>query len=85
MYPVPGHLAYAVLGKRYFNIDWIPVIAGAMLPDLIDKPLDDIFHITPYGRYMMHSLLGMAVCVSLRIISLAGGSRFPILSAIWGI
>jgi len=61
LYPVPGHLAYCLLGKRYFNVDWIPVIAGGMLPDIIDKPLNDVFHLTPYGRYAMHSLFGFAV------------------------
>ncbi len=38
------------------------MIVGGMLPDLIDKPMDDIFHITPYGRYAMHSLTGLIVC-----------------------
>ncbi len=61
MYPVPGHLAFSILGARYFNADLIPVIAGGFLPDLIDKPLNDIFYITPYGRCPMHSLLGVAV------------------------
>lgn len=61
MYPIPGHLAFSVLGNRYCNAAWVPVIVGAMLPDLIDKPLNDVFHLTPYGRYAMHSLFGLAV------------------------
>lgn len=60
MYPVPGHLAYSILGNRYFLADWIPVLIGGILPDLIDKPLNDILLITPYGRYAMHSFAGLA-------------------------
>lgn len=65
MYPVPGHLAVSVVGKRYFNIGWIALLAGTFLPDLIDKPLNDIFHITPYGRCIMHSLAGLAAVTML--------------------
>jgi hypothetical protein len=61
MYPIPGHLAFSVLGNRYLKAEWIPVIVGAFLPDLIDKPLNDVFHITPYGRYAMHSLFGLGI------------------------
>ncbi|MBN2329589.1 MAG: metal-dependent hydrolase [Candidatus Omnitrophica bacterium] len=61
MYPVPGHLAFSILGNRYFHADWIPVIIGGILPDIIDKPLNDLFHITPYGRYAMHSFFGLFV------------------------
>ncbi|RJP21217.1 MAG: metal-dependent hydrolase [Candidatus Omnitrophota bacterium] len=61
LYPVPGHLAFSLLCHRYFNVELISVIVGGLLPDLIDKPLDDLFHITPYGRYAMHSLTGLAI------------------------
>lgn len=61
MYPIPGHVAFSILGNRYFQADWIPVLIGGIMPDLIDKPLNDIFLITPYGRYAMHSFLGLAV------------------------
>ncbi|MFB3786486.1 MAG: metal-dependent hydrolase [bacterium] len=56
MYPVPGHVALAMLGNRYGKADWIPVLIGGLLPDLIDKPLNDILQWTPHGRYAMHSL-----------------------------
>lgn len=61
MYPIPGHTAFSVLGNRYFQADWIPVLIGGVLPDLIDKPLNDVFFWTPYGRYAMHSLAGCAI------------------------
>ncbi len=65
MYPVPGHLALSILGNRYFQAEWVPVILGAFMPDLIDKPLNDIFYLTPYGRYAMHSLAGLAAAVGI--------------------
>ncbi len=71
MYPVPGHLAFSLLCHRYLNADLIALIAGAFLPDLIDKPLNDIFYITPYGRYAMHSLTGL-VAVSLIVYFIFG-------------
>jgi len=61
MYPVPGHVALAILGNRYLKADWLPVLIGGLLPDLIDKPLNDIFHWTPHGRYAMHSLTAVVV------------------------
>jgi hypothetical protein len=60
LYPIPGHTAFSILGNRYFQADWIPVLIGGILPDLIDKPLNDVFLWTPYGRYAMHSLAGCA-------------------------
>ncbi len=61
MYPVPGHVALAMLGNRYGKAAWLPVMIGALLPDLIDKPLNDVFHLTPHGRFAMHSLTAVAV------------------------
>jgi len=68
MYPIPGHAAFSLLCHRYLNgalalgPELYAVMAGALLPDLIDKPLNDVFHITPYGRYAMHSLFSVLVC-----------------------
>jgi len=62
VYPIPGHLACSVLGVRLFKAEWTPVVIGAFLPDLIDKPLNDVLHWTPYGRCFMHSWLGLGLC-----------------------
>ncbi|MGI6455044.1 MAG: metal-dependent hydrolase [bacterium] len=61
MYPIPGHVGLALLFHRYLRVEIIALIAGAMLPDIIDKPLNDVFHITPYGRYAMHSFMGLFI------------------------
>jgi len=65
VYPIPGHLSLSILGNRYCKAAWVPVIIGGFLPDLIDKPLDDILHWTPYGRCMMHSLVGLCLAVGI--------------------
>lgn len=65
MYPVPGHLAFSILGNRYFQAEWIPIILGVFTPDLIDKPLNDILFLTPHGRCVMHSLAGLVAVVGI--------------------
>ncbi len=65
MYPIPGHLSFSLVCHRYLRGDLIAAIVGGLLPDLIDKPLNDVFHITPHGRYAMHSLTGLVVCSAL--------------------
>ncbi len=71
MYPVPGHVAVAALAPRYLKVEWIPVIIGVMIPDLVDKPLNDVFSLTPHGRCAMHSLLGL--CLATLIVYLIWG------------
>lgn len=55
----PGHLAAAYLvagGTPRVRARLLPVAVGALLPDLIDKPLLWL-DFTPYGRTIGHSLL----------------------------
>jgi len=65
MYPIPGHLSFSLVCHRYLRGDLIAVIVGGLLPDLIDKPLNDVFQLTPHGRYAMHSLTGLVVLTAL--------------------
>lgn len=53
----PGHLAAAYfVGRGAAPARLLPVALGALLPDLIDKPLLWL-GFTPYGRTVGHSLL----------------------------
>lgn len=62
MYPIPGHLSVSLILSRYLKLALIPCIAASLFPDVIDKALSDIFHITGFGRTVMHSLLGVGCC-----------------------
>ncbi len=58
---LPGHLAAPYLLSRV--VQWIDLrfaLVAAVFPDLLDKPLAWIFQITPHGRWLGHSLTGLA-------------------------
>lgn len=56
-----GHLAVSALLHRYLKADLTPVVAGGVFPDVVDKPQCHIFHLTPNGRRVGHTLLGLAL------------------------
>lgn len=62
---LPGHLALAILGHKFFRADLSTVVAGTLAPDIVDKSLAHALHITPGGRYGMHSFLGWLISSSL--------------------
>lgn len=68
---VPGHLAAAYLLARRgapLRLERLGVIAlGALLPDLIDKPLM-LAGATPYGRTVGHSLLLWCAALALWLL-----------------
>ena len=72
---VPGHLAAAYLLARLgaprvdrLRLERLGVLAlGALLPDLIDKPLMWI-GATPYGRTVGHSLLLWCLALTLSLV-----------------
>jgi hypothetical protein len=68
-----GHLAISVLQHRYLKSDLVPVVAGGIFPDVLDKTLCQILHLTPNGRLFGHTLVGLAA--STLVVGLLGGRR----------
>lgn len=66
-----GHLAISALLHRYLDLDLGPVMVGGVFPDLTDKLLCQVLHITPSGRMYGHTLLGVALTT-------------PLVRKIWG-
>ena len=56
-----GHLAVSALVHHYLDADLEAVVAGGIFPDVVDKTLCQILHITPSGRMYAHTLLSVAV------------------------
>lgn len=56
MYPIPGHLSCGLAIRAHFRLNFRVVLAATFLPDLIDKLLDDLWHLVPYGRSVMHNI-----------------------------
>jgi hypothetical protein len=60
-----GHLAISALLHRYLDLDLGPVMAAGVFPDVTDKLLCQVLHITPSGRMYGHTLLGAALTTPL--------------------
>lgn len=77
-----GYILYSV-GVRLVadrKPEGIPVIflaIGTQFPDLIDKPLADIFNILPSGRSLGHSLVFTLVLLSVVYLLARRYDRFP--------
>ena len=71
---LPGHIALAILGHTVLDLDLPATLAATLLPDAVDKSLAQVAHITPGGRYAMHSLAGWATSVA--IAWLLGGRKW---------
>lgn len=67
----PTHLVAAYLIGRRWDLPTVPVVAGAALPDLIDKPLAIVGVVDLYHT-VGHSLVTLA---ALGAIALLAGSR----------
>jgi hypothetical protein len=68
-----GHLAISVLQNRYLKADLAPVIAGGIFPDVVDKTLCQVLHMTPSGRMFGHTLVGLVATTT--VVGLLGGRR----------
>ena len=68
-----GHLAVSALLHHYLDADLEAVVAGGVFPDVVDKTLCQILHITPSGRMYAHALLSVAV--STTVVSWLWGRR----------
>jgi len=68
-----GHIAISLLEHRYLKADLAPVLIAGMAPDILDKTLCQVLHLTPNGRMAGHTLLGLALSTGL--IALVWGRR----------
>jgi hypothetical protein len=71
-----GHIAVSLLQHRYLNADLGPVLAGGLFPDVLDKTMCQVLHITPSGRMWGHTFLGLAI--SSLLVGMARGQRIAI-------
>ncbi|MGC9348077.1 MAG: metal-dependent hydrolase [Anaerolineae bacterium] len=63
-----GHLAISILEHRYLNAQLGPVLVGGLFPDLLDKSLCHLLHITPSGRMYAHTVVGLlASTITVRV------------------
>ena len=56
-----GHLAVSFLLHRYTGTDLAPTVAGGLFPDVLDKTLCQVLHLTPSGRMYGHTLLSLGL------------------------
>ncbi|MCU0521101.1 MAG: metal-dependent hydrolase [Anaerolineae bacterium] len=71
-----GHIAVALLQHHYLKVDLAPVVAGGLFPDVLDKTMCQVLHLTPSGRMWGHTLLGLAL--SSLAVRFASGRRAAI-------
>jgi inner membrane protein len=69
-------IVYATLGRR--RIDYRFVLAGALLPDVVDGVLDAFVYDGPSGRGAAHSLLVVIVVAVLVILGSRGERRLAV-------
>jgi len=68
-----GHVAVSALAYRYLKADFVPVMAAAVVPDVVDKVAHYVLDQGAGSRWMGHTLLG--VVVSTALIHLLWGKR----------
>ena len=68
-----GHVAVSILEHRYLKADLVPVVVAGVVPDVVDKTLCQVLHLTPYGRMFGHTLVGLAL--STAVVGLIWGRR----------
>ena len=79
----PGAAPKSIAARLVWAIDYRLILIGALIPDVIDKPL--VFLVNPHFvnsslRSIGHSLVGVAVMLSLVWVVTRGWQRMPILS-----
>lgn len=78
----PTHLVAAYLIGRRWELPTLPIVAGAALPDLIDKPLAsvgvvDLYHTVGHSLVAL-AVLGAVVLLAERWFAPRGGARTAI-------
>ena len=56
-----GHVAVSALAYRYLKADFVPVMAAAVVPDVVDKVAHYVFNQGEGSRWMGHTLIVVAV------------------------
>ncbi|MDQ3981328.1 MAG: metal-dependent hydrolase, partial [Actinomycetota bacterium] len=69
-------IVYATLGRR--RIDYRFVLAGAVIPDLVDGLLDVFVYDGPSGRGAAHSLLVVIAVAVVVILAFKGAARLAV-------
>jgi hypothetical protein len=69
-------LVYATLGRR--RIDYRYILAGAVLPDVVDGVLNLAWLHEPAGRSVAHSLLAVNVVAVVVLVGLRGERRLAV-------
>lgn len=68
-----GHLAVSALQHHYLKADLAPAVVAGFFPDLVDKTLCRVLHLTPGGRTLGHTLAAMGL--STTVVRLLWGRR----------
>ena len=68
-----GHIGIALLQYRYLSADLLPVMAGGLFPDALDKTLCQVLQVTPSGRMWGHTTL--SIVASTTLIGVLAGQR----------
>lgn len=68
-----GHIPLAYLAQRLFKTELVPTMSGALFPDVVDKSLCEVLHITPSGRMWAHTLLSFGLSTAL--VRIVAGKR----------
>ena len=67
-----GHIGVALLQHRFMDADLLPVMAGALYPDALDKTLCQVLALTPSGRMWAHTALSVGI-TTIGVGLVAGG------------
>ncbi|MCD6285791.1 MAG: metal-dependent hydrolase [Anaerolineae bacterium] len=68
-----GHIGIALLQHRYLDAELVPVMAGGLFPDALDKTLCQGLRVTPSGRMWGHTTLG--IVASTMLVGVLAGRR----------
>ena len=68
-----GHVAVSALAYRYLKADFVPVMAAAVVPDVVDKVAHYVLDQGDGSRWMGHTLI--AVAASTALVRLLWGKR----------
>ena len=64
-----GHVAVSALAYRYLKADFVPVMAAAVVPDVVDKVAHYVLHQGEGSRWMGHTLVvAVTTTVLIRLI-----------------
>jgi len=68
---VIGHIGISLLQHSLLDADLVPIVAGGLFPDALDKTLCQVMKLTPSGRMWGHTALSVVITTTL-VAALAG-------------